>query len=127
MEKVTGIGGVFFTARDKETLIAWYREMLGLAIADEGYAVLTWSEPAGMPDGATVFAIFDEATTYFEPARAPFMVNFRVADVGAMVAQLRAKGADVEDRIEDTPQGRFAWVIDPEGHRVELWEPAKEG
>ena len=126
--RVTGIGGVFFKAHDQQGLAAWYRQHLGIPIEDPGYAVFSWREEE-QPErsGSTVWSIFPEDTTYFAPSTSPFMINFRVANLDAMLAALRAEGVEVDDRIEEYEHGRFAWIMDPEGNRIELWEPAGEG
>jgi predicted enzyme related to lactoylglutathione lyase len=119
MERITGIGGVFFKARDPKALAAWYRDNLGLPIdGDQTYASLSAS--AG---DQTVWSTFPDTTQYFEPSKAPFMINYRVRDLEAVLAQLRAAGAKVDDRIEDYDYGRFGWATDPEGNRFELWQP----
>ena len=123
MARVTGIGGVFFKARDREALLAWYREHLGIESDEYGFA-FDWRDTGG-PDrpGYTVWGPFKHDTTYFEPSTAPFMINFRVDDLDALLAKLRAAGVDVDDRVEDHRYGRFGWVMDPEGNKIELWEP----
>ncbi len=118
MQRVLGIGGVFFKARDPASLGAWYRDHLGIDIEPWGGAVFHASAPH-----SAVWSPFPADTTYFAPSEAPFMINFRVADVRAMVEQLRVRGCSVDERIEETPQGIFGWVMDPEGNRVELWQP----
>lgn len=119
MENVLGIGGVFFKARDPKALAAWYREHLGLSIEpNQTFAVLT----AAAGDRA-VWSTFPADTTYFGSGPSPFMVNYRVRNLDAMLAQLRAAGVQVEDRIEEYDYGRFGWATDPEGNRFELWEP----
>lgn len=119
MEKVLGIGGVFFKARDPKALAAWYRDHLGLLIEpDQTFAVLT-----ATGGDRTVWSSFPADTTYFGSGPSPFMVNYRVRNLDAMLAQLRAAGAQVEDRIEEYDYGRFGWATDPEGNRFELWEP----
>ncbi len=119
MENVLGIGGVFFKARNPKALAAWYREHLGLSIeSEQTYALLT----AAAAD-KTVWATFPADTTYFGSGPSPFMVNYRVRNLDAMLAQLRAAGAQVEDRIDEYEYGRFGWATDPEGNRFELWEP----
>ncbi len=119
MERITGIGGIFFKARDPKALAAWYRENLGLPIEiDQTYVSL--SANAG---DQTVWSTFPETTEYFEPSKSPFMLNYRVRDLDAMLAQLRAAGAKVGDRVEDYDYGRFGWASDPEGNRFELWQP----
>lgn len=127
MERVTGIGGIFLKARDPQTLAAWYRDHLGIPI-DEGqtYGTFTAGSDLTSPE-QTVWSAFPEDTTYFAPSTAPFMVNYRVADLDAMLAQLRAAGATVEDRVEDSEYGRFGWASDPEGNRFELWQPKEPG
>jgi predicted enzyme related to lactoylglutathione lyase len=115
MEKVTGIGGVFFKANDAEALRRWYTDNLGIDVSDWGGAVF----------GDTVWSIFKGTTNYFEPSKQPFMVNYRVANLDLMLAQLRAAGVPVDDKVDETEFGRFAWVMDPEGNRIELWEPVK--
>jgi predicted enzyme related to lactoylglutathione lyase len=117
MERVLGIGGHFMRAADPAALTAWYRECLGLDADENGL----WSQAAG----PTVFAAFESGTDYFGSATQQTMLNFRVGDLDAMLAQLRAKGADVaEETQEMAGVGRFGWVTDPEGNRVELWQPA---
>jgi len=116
VERVLGIGGVFFRARDPDALRSWYAEHLGMKLEDFGGAVLT--------DGVTVWSLFPAETDYFGPSGQQAMVNYRVADLDAMLTQLRAAGASVEDAIEDSEQGRFGWATDPEGNRFELWQPA---
>ena len=118
MERVTGIGGVFFKARDPAALRAWYRERLGIPLdADGGWFPFEWREP-----GTTVFCVFDAATDYLGDGS--FMVNFRVEDLDAVLSALRTEGVSVNERVEETEQGRFGWAVDPEGNRIELWQPA---
>lgn len=122
MERISGIGGVFFKARDPEALAAWYRDNLGIPVEDaQTYATL---ESAG-PGEQTVWSAFPRDTDYFGPGSSPLMVNYRVRDLDAMLAQLRAAGADVDDHIEEFEYGRFGWASDPDGNRFELWEPGK--
>ncbi len=117
MERVLGIGGYFLRAADPAALGAWYRECLGLDADENGL----WRQG----EGATVFATFEAETDYFGSRAQGAMINFRVADLEAMLAQLRARGADVDPETQDMDGvGRFGWVTDPEGNRIELWEPA---
>ncbi|MCM3921950.1 VOC family protein [Frankia sp. AiPs1] len=117
MERVQGIGGYFLRAADPAALSAWYRDCLGLDADDHGL----WSQAAG----PTVFATFASDTDYFGSPSQQAMLNFRVRDLDAMLAQLRAKGADVAAQTQDMEGvGRFGWVTDPAGNRVELWQPA---
>jgi predicted enzyme related to lactoylglutathione lyase len=117
MERVSGIGGYFMRAADPAALGAWYRDCLGLDADENG---LWRQEP-----GPTVFAAFESGTDYFGSRAQQAMLNFRVRDLDAMIAQLRAKGADVAEETQEMEGvGRFGWVTDPEGNRVELWQPA---
>ncbi|MEV8540037.1 VOC family protein [Streptomyces sp. NPDC051572] len=117
MERVLGIGGHFMRAADPAALSAWYRDSLGLDTDEHGL----WAQEAG----PTVFAAFPADTDYFGSRTQQTMLNFRVRDLDAMLAQLRAKGADVDAETQDMDGvGRFGWVTDPEGNRIELWQPA---
>ena len=117
MERVLGIGGYFMRAADPVALGAWYRDCLGLDADENGL----WRQGAG----PTVFATFESETDYFGSRAQQTMLNFRVRDLDAMLAQLRAKGADVAEETQDMEGvGRFGWVTDPEGNRIELWQPA---
>ena len=125
MRRVTGIGGVFFKARDPEALRAWYQRHLGVSPGTEsGFGEGTVAFRWGGEIAHTVWGPFPDDTNYFEPSRAPFMLNYRVADLDALIEALVAEGVEVDDRIEEYPYGRFAWLMDPEGNRIELWEPA---
>ena len=120
MEKVVGIGGVFFKARDPKRLAAWYREQLGVPVdVDQTFGTLV-STGAGE---ATVWSAFEHDSKYFGPGGSQLMINYRVRDLDAMLAQLRAAGVPVEPKIEDGEFGRFGWATDPEGNRFELWQP----
>lgn len=120
MERVLGIGGVFFKARNPQALAEWYRDHLGVPIElGQTYGPFA-SAAAGE---ATVWSAFPSETDYFGPGPAAFMLNYRVRNLDAMLEQLRAAGAQVEDRIEEYASGRFGWATDPEGNRFELWEP----
>lgn len=124
MKRVTGIGGVFFKARDPVTLRAWYAKHLGIDVQDWGGAVLPWTDEAGKPAaGMTVWSIGSADGDHFAPSAAPFMVNYRVADLHALLQALRSEGCDVLEKTEDSEYGKFGWVMDPEGNKVELWEP----
>jgi predicted enzyme related to lactoylglutathione lyase len=117
MERVLGIGGTFIRATDPAALTAWYRDYLGLDIDQNG----EWHQT----DGPTVFATFESETDYFGSRGQQTMLNFRVRDLDAMIAQLRAKGAQVAEETQEFEGiGRFGWVTDREGNRVELWQPA---
>ncbi len=117
MQRVNGIGGYFIRAADPTALGSWYRDCLGLDANEDG----VWKQGAGL----TVFAPFPSETEYFGSRSQQVMINFRVPDLNAMLEQLRAKGANVAEETQDLQGiGRFGWVTDPEGNRVELWEPA---
>jgi catechol 2,3-dioxygenase-like lactoylglutathione lyase family enzyme len=124
MQRVTGIGGVFLKARDPEALRAWYRDHLGFEVQDWGGVTFHWHSPEKPAlDGATVWSVFPESSEYFAPSAAPFMINYRVQDLHAVLAALRDEGCAVDEKVEESEFGRFGWVLDPEGNKVELWEP----
>lgn len=124
MKRVTGIGGIFFKARDPKAMQAWYQRHLGIDVQEWGGAVFRWVDAEGQPSGgSTTWSVFAADGDYFAPSSAPFMVNYRVADLHALLAALRAEGCQVMDKVEDSEYGKFGWVIDPEGHKIELWEP----
>ena len=120
-EKVLGIGGLFFRAKDPQKLAAWYRDNLGIDLTPTSYDMEPWKQEAG----PTIFAPFGEKTEYFGDMKNQWMVNFRVRNLEAIVKQLRANGNEVTVDPELYPNGRFARVHDPEGHPIELWEPAE--
>lgn len=119
MEKVTGFGGLFFRARDPESLAAWYRDHLGVTPVPDSYQAKGWRQQAG----PTAFAPFPNHTDYFGNRRKSWMINFRVRDLGAMAAQLRSAGIKVAIDRKHYPNGRFARLYDPEGNAIELWQP----
>jgi glyoxylase I family protein len=123
MQKALGVGGIFFRARDPKGLAQWYRDALGIGVFDDAGNGEPWMTEAG----ATAFSTHAVDTDYFGSREQQFMVNFRVADLDAMLAQLREQGA----RIDDEPQayegmGKFCWATDPEGNRFEIWQPEAE-
>jgi len=124
MKRVTGIGGVFFKAKDRKALLSWYRDHLGIEPEEYGGASFPWRD-AEQPDrrGYTVWSLFEDDTRYFDPSPAPFMVNYRVENLALLLEQLRAEGVTVDERVEESEFGRFGWAMDPEGNRIELWEP----
>jgi predicted enzyme related to lactoylglutathione lyase len=126
MERVRGIGGIFFKARDPKALAEWYAQNLGLPVEDFGAAIFRVTSEDADQGAVTVFSPFPADTDYFEPSRSAFMINFRVDNLDLMLAQLRAAGADVHATIQVEPHGRFGWVMDPELNRIELWEPASD-
>lgn len=119
MEKVAGIGGFFFKAEDPRTLAHWYHDNLGIDLTPQDYGTKSWEQEAG----ETVFEPFEQTTDYFGRAEQQWMINFRVRDMDAMVAQLRSNGIDVSVDAETYPNGRFAQLYDPEGNPIQLWEP----
>ncbi|WP_346840033.1 VOC family protein [Microbulbifer sp. SAOS-129_SWC] len=124
MKRVTGIGGIFFKAKDAPALQAWYKRHLGIDVQAWGGTAFPWGDPDGKPaGGTTVWSVSPETGDQFAPSQSPFMINYRVDDLYALVAALKAEGCDVLDNIDDSEHGKFAWVIDPEGNKVELWEP----
>ncbi|MBI5838377.1 MAG: VOC family protein [Candidatus Eisenbacteria bacterium] len=124
MNRVTGIGGVFIKARDAVALRAWYQKHLGIDVQSWGGVAFRWhSAEQPNPDGMTVWNVFPAESEYFAPSTAPFMVNYRVENLPALLQALRDEGCDVDAKTEDSEYGKFGWVMDPEGNRVELWEP----
>ncbi|QDU54839.1 VOC family protein [Aeoliella mucimassa] len=124
MKRLTGIGGVFFKAKDPKALAEWYRVHLGMDIESWGGMSFSWVTPDNPTGtGSTVWNAFPAETKYFAPSDANFMVNYRVADLHSLLAALRDEGCQVEDKIEESEFGKFGWVIDPEGNKLELWEP----
>lgn len=122
MQRVTGIGGIFFKSRDPKALSDWYRKHLGLDVTDWGGVVFKWGGPGSAP-GMTLWSPFAQNTEYMKPSDASFMINFRVANLDGLLSLLRAEGCQVMDKVEDSEYGRFGWVIDPEGNKIELWQP----
>ena len=123
MKRVIGIGGVFFKAKDPDALRAWYREHLGLEFDD--YGGVTFGCPEGEAERAvakTIWSLFPSDTKYFNPSSAPFMINYRVENLDTLVEQLRNEGVTVDLPAEQADYGKFGWVMDPEGNRIELWE-----
>jgi predicted enzyme related to lactoylglutathione lyase len=122
MAKATGIGGVFLRARDPKALSAWYAQHFGIPQGDDGSMIFEGANSAGM----TVFSHFPEGTAYFGPGPQQAMINLCVDDLDELLAQLANAGVSIDPKREDLPYGRFAWVVDPEGNRVELWAAPKE-
>ena len=124
MRRVTGIGGIFFKAKDPAALRAWYQRHLGIDVQEWGGTSFRWVDASGAPyNGSTVWSIMPDTTQYYAPSAAPFMVNYRVADLHALLAALREEGCAVDEKVDESDFGKFGWVMDPEGNRVELWEP----
>jgi len=118
MNRVTGIGGIFFKAKDPKAMQAWYKRHLGIDVQDWGGAAFDWVGP-----GTTAWCLFSEGGDYFAPSTAPFMVNYRVEDVRTLLKVLKEEGCDVVDKFDESEFGKFGWVMDPEGNKIELWEP----
>ncbi len=124
MKRVTGIGGIFFKSRDPAALAAWYGKHLGVAVEAWGGAAFRWASPDNPSGtGTTIWSPFKDDTGYFLPSTASFMVNFRVHDLHALLDQLRQEGCDVQDQVDESEHGKFGWVMDPEGNKIELWQP----
>ncbi len=124
MKRVTGIGGVFFHAKDPVALRAWYQRHLGIDVQAWGGAAFPWTDDAGNPvPGATIWSIGAADNDYFAPSKSPFMVNYRVDDLASLLQALRDEGCNVLEKTDDSEFGKFGWVMDPEGNKVELWQP----
>ena len=125
MRRVTGLGGVFFKANDPNKLYEWYEKHLGLK--KEEYSVtFRWRDKDDVEKiGTTAWALFPKDTKYFDPSRAGMMINYRVENMDALLDVLRKEGVEVDPKREDYDYGRFAWIMDPERNRIELWEPLK--
>ncbi len=123
MKRVTGIGGVFFKAKDAPALRAWYQRHLGIDVQPWGGTAFSWTDAHGTPTGGTtVWSVFPEDAEQLAQSAASFMVNYRVEDLHAVYAALKEEGCNVLE-ISDSEYGKFAWVLDPEGNKVELWQP----
>jgi len=121
MKRVTGIGGIFFKCKDKKALLEWYKKHLGLPA--EEWGAMFMDENDSNPKAYTVWSPFAVDTKYFEPSQKDFMINFRVADLHALLKVLREEGVETVGKVEESEFGKFGWVMDPEGNKVELWEP----
>ncbi|HEV8194005.1 MAG TPA: VOC family protein [Ktedonobacterales bacterium] len=125
MARVTGIGGIFFKGQNPDELSAWYRKHLDIEVDGDHVSTFRWREhDEPEHEASTVWSIFPHDTTYFGPGAVPFMINYRVADLDTLLEQLRDEGVQIDERRHDSEYGRFAWIVDPEGHRIELWQPA---
>ena len=124
MAKVTGIGGVFFLAQgDNKALAAWYNKCLGLELEDWGGSILQWENDKAEDKGMTVWTVGEKSSEWFSPSRAQFMINYRVDDMAGMIERLKGEGVDILQGPESHENGKFAWIQDPDGNKVELWEP----
>ena len=126
MARVTGLGGVFFEAEDPDAMKRWYAEHLGIEPDPQGYVSFLWRS-ADEPEvvGRTVWAPFEAGTSYFDPSDKGWMLNYRVDDLDGLLERLRAAGVETVGEIEEYEYGRFGWILDPEGNKVELWEPSE--
>ena len=124
IKRVTSIGGIIFKAKDPKALSDWYKQHLGIDVQAWGGAAFDWVDADGKPvGGTTAWSIVPENSESFAPSAASFMVNYRVADITALLKALKEEGCDVAEKSEDSEYGKFGWVIDLEGNKVELWEP----
>jgi predicted enzyme related to lactoylglutathione lyase len=124
MAKVTGIGGVFFKSTgDNAALAAWYQKHLGMPLEAWGGAILRWPEDRAEDRGLTVWTVAEKDSKWFSPSGASFMINYRVDNLVELLAQLRASGIEAIQGPESHENGKFAWILDPDGNKVELWEP----
>ena len=133
MKRVKGIGGIFFQSESPEHLYDWYEKHLGIKREPHGQgAAFEWRElqaPDGSEPGAkgaTAWSIFPRSTKYFGASKASFMVNYRVDDLDGLLEELKKAGVEIDPHRENADYGKFAWIMDPDGNRIELWEPAKE-
>ncbi len=123
MKRVSGIGGIFIKANNPAVLREWYRQHLSMEIGEWGGMVFRWRTPENPSrEGSTVWSIFEDTSTYFEPSRSSFMVNYRVEDLNAVLSALRAEGCEVDEKVEESVYGKFGWGMDPEDNRIELWQ-----
>ena len=132
MKRVTGIGGIFFKSENPSQLYEWYEKHLGIQREPHGQgACFAWREPGAADgseagaEGMTTWCIFPATTKYFGASKAGFMINYRVENLDALLEDLKKSGVEIDPHREDYEYGRFAWITDPDGNRIELWEPPK--
>lgn len=126
MKKVTGLGGVFFKSEDPKRMNEWYAKNLGIATSEYG-ATFDWrQEDDPSKKGTTAWCAFPQDTKYFNPSVKPFMINYRVADIAALVEELKKESVTIVDEITEYDYGKFVHILDPEGNIIELWEPKEE-
>ena len=124
MARVTGIGGVFFKSTgDNSALAAWYRDHLGMPLENFGGAILRWPDDHAEDRGLTVWHVAGKDSKWFNPSSSSFMINYRVDDLDALIAQLKASSVAILQGPESHENGKFAWIMDPDGNKIELWEP----
>lgn len=119
--RITGVGGIFFKSPNPKTLMAWYRDVLGIKLESWGGAKLRYDAPGHPP--VVVVNAFSQTTDYMDPSKRDYMINFAVDDLPAFLDRLKAKGVDVLKRDDSDPNGSFAWIVDPDGTKIELWGP----
>lgn len=123
MARVTGIGGVFLKAKDPKTLAAWYAKHLNLHLSEYGGITFRWSDEVPPTTGTTAWSLFPADTKYFGPGPQTAMINYRVDDLEVLLTELEAAGVPIDPKRESYAYGHFAWITDPEGNRLELWQP----
>jgi predicted enzyme related to lactoylglutathione lyase len=124
MARITGIGGVFLKCKgDKDALAAWYQQHLGMKLETWGGAILRWPDDQAEDKGLTVWSLAGRDSEWFSPSESAFMINYRVDDLDGLIAQLKAAGVTIVAGPEKHENGKFAWIMDPDGNKVELWEP----
>jgi catechol 2,3-dioxygenase-like lactoylglutathione lyase family enzyme len=123
MPKITGVGGIFFKSDDPEKLYAWYEKNLGFVRKDGG-VTFRWRDGRDA-EALTIWSIFPKQSEYFSPSVSSFMINYRVDDLDGLLDELRAKGVEIDPKREDHEYGRFAWLTDPDGNKIELWQPPR--
>lgn len=124
MRRVTGIGGIFFHAKDPVALQAWYKRHLGIDVQSWGGAAFTWTDGSGNPtNGTTAWSIGAAGGDSFAPSKSSFMINYRVENLASLLQALREEGCNVLEKTDDSEYGKFGWVMDPEENKVELWQP----
>ena len=119
--RITGVGGIFFKSKDPKGLMAWYRDVLGIKVEAWGGAMLPYDAPKHPP--VLTLNVFKEHSDYMEPSTREFMLNFAVDDLSAFLERLKAKGVTILKHDDSDPSGKFAWIVDPDGTKIELWEP----
>jgi predicted enzyme related to lactoylglutathione lyase len=128
-KRVTGIGGIFFKSEDPKKIKEWYGKHLGFDVTDYG-STFRWidlNDPDSKVPARTEWSPFEKQTTYFGPSEKPFMINYRVENLVELLAALRNEGVTVVGDLEEYPYGKFGWIMDPEGNKIELWEPKDDG
>lgn len=126
MQKVTGVGGVFIKAKDPKKLTAWYQKHLGINFGNELYVDFKWDNKDASAPGHTAFSFFKTDSTYFDPSISGFMINFRVDNLIELIALLKEEGIESVGEITEEDYGQFAWIMDPEGNKIELWQPVDD-